>query len=94
MPFALNRATAFISPTKTLEYLAAGKPVVSTPIADVCAEFSDAVIIANGSEAFIAGVRSALSPSPVRIARGLEHARARTWDSIAARMLNDIASLT
>jgi UDP-galactopyranose mutase len=30
MPFALNEATRYISPTKTLEYLAAGKPVVST----------------------------------------------------------------
>lgn len=35
MPFALNAATRYISPTKTLEYLAAGLPVVSTPIADV-----------------------------------------------------------
>jgi UDP-galactopyranose mutase len=35
MPFALNAATKFISPTKTLEYLAAGRPVISTPIADV-----------------------------------------------------------
>ena len=35
MPFALNDATRFISPTKTPEYLAAGVPVVSTPIADV-----------------------------------------------------------
>src|SRR5437764_9729166 len=35
MPFALNEATRFISPTKTPEYLAAGKPVVSTPIEDV-----------------------------------------------------------
>ncbi len=35
LPFALNEATRFISPTKTLEYLAAGKPVISTPIADV-----------------------------------------------------------
>ena len=35
MPFALNAATRFISPTKTPEYLAAGMPVVSTPIADV-----------------------------------------------------------
>jgi UDP-galactopyranose mutase len=35
MPFALNAATRFISPTKTLEYLAGGKPVVSTPIHDV-----------------------------------------------------------
>jgi len=35
MPFAINEATRFISPTKTPEYLAAGKPVVSTPIHDV-----------------------------------------------------------
>src|SRR4029079_16822802 len=37
LPFALNDATRFISPTKTPEYLPAGKPVVSTPIRDVAA---------------------------------------------------------
>ncbi|MGZ8259118.1 MAG: glycosyltransferase, partial [Caldimonas sp.] len=41
MPFALNESTEFISPTKTLEYMAAGKPVVSTPIHDVKAMFGD-----------------------------------------------------
>ena len=35
MPFAINEATRYISPTKTPEYLAAGRPVVSTPIVDV-----------------------------------------------------------
>ena len=35
MPFAMNESTQFISPTKTPEYLAGGKPVVSTPIKDV-----------------------------------------------------------
>jgi glycosyltransferase involved in cell wall biosynthesis len=35
MPFALNDATRFISPTKTPEYLAAGKPVVSSAVRDV-----------------------------------------------------------
>src|SRR6266404_7449937 len=35
MPFAMNESTQFISPTKTPEYLAGGKPVVSTPIRDV-----------------------------------------------------------
>ena len=49
MPFALNASTRFISPTKTPEYLAAGLPVVSTPIADVVAQYGacDAVRIAN-----------------------------------------------
>src|SRR3546814_18970595 len=35
MPFAINEATRFISPTKTPEYLAGGRPVVSTPITEV-----------------------------------------------------------
>jgi glycosyltransferase involved in cell wall biosynthesis len=35
MPFALNEATRYISPTKTPEFLAAGLPVVSTAIVDV-----------------------------------------------------------
>lgn len=41
MPFAKNDATKFISPTKTLEYLAAGKPVVSTSIRDVVRPYGD-----------------------------------------------------
>jgi len=41
MPFALNEATRYISPTKTLEYLAAGKPVVSTPIHDVVRPYGE-----------------------------------------------------
>ncbi len=39
MPFAINAATRFISPTKTPEYLAAGLPVVSTPITDVVRQY-------------------------------------------------------
>ena len=41
MPFAINEATRFISPTKTPEYLAAGKPVVSTPVTDVVRHYGD-----------------------------------------------------
>jgi glycosyltransferase involved in cell wall biosynthesis len=41
MPFAINEATRFISPTKTPEFLAAGVPVVSTPIADVVRPYGD-----------------------------------------------------
>jgi UDP-galactopyranose mutase len=93
MPFARNRATEFISPTKTLEYFAAGKPVVSTSIADVVAEFADTVYVADGAAAFAAAAREALRAEPRRIARGIEHARARTWDAIAQRMLDAVASL-
>jgi len=45
MPFALNDSTKYISPTKTLEYMAAGKPIISTAIADVVRDYSDAVQI-------------------------------------------------
>jgi UDP-galactopyranose mutase len=41
IPFALNRATQFISPTKTPEYLAGGKPVVSTAIRDVVRPYGE-----------------------------------------------------
>lgn len=45
MPFALNEATRFISPTKTLEYLAAGKPIVSTAIRDVVSPYGESKLV-------------------------------------------------
>jgi glycosyltransferase involved in cell wall biosynthesis len=52
MPFAANAATRAISPTKTPEYLAAGLPVVSTPIADVIADYGTVVHVAESAQAF------------------------------------------
>lgn len=51
MPFALNNATRFISPTKTPEYLAAGLPVISTPITDVVSLYGDAGLVEIASTA-------------------------------------------
>lgn len=66
MPFAINEATRFISPTKTPEYLAAGIPVVSTPITDVVAAYGklDAVKIAATPAEFIAACEAALTLKP------------------------------
>ena len=63
MPFAINDSTKFISPTKTPEYLAGGRPVVSTPITDVIRHYSDleAVFIAGGEAAFIEACEKALA---------------------------------
>jgi UDP-galactopyranose mutase len=63
MPFAINESTKFISPTKTPEYLAGGRPVVSTPITDVIRHYGDleSVFIADGAEAFIKGCEQALA---------------------------------
>ncbi|HEX8277449.1 MAG TPA: UDP-galactopyranose mutase [Segetibacter sp.] len=56
IPFAINDSTKFISPTKTPEYLAAGVPVVSTPIRDVVKPYGEKGIvkIASTAEEFVA----------------------------------------
>ncbi|HVG26242.1 MAG TPA: glycosyltransferase [Acidobacteriaceae bacterium] len=51
LPFAQNASTRFISPTKTPEYLAAGKPVVSTPIRDVVKPYGDMGLVEIGANA-------------------------------------------
>lgn len=62
MPFAINEATRFISPTKTPEYMAAGLPVVSTPIRDVVRPYGEEglVRIASTAAEFVAAVGEAL----------------------------------
>jgi glycosyltransferase involved in cell wall biosynthesis len=62
MPFALNDATRFISPTKTPEFLAAGLPVVSTAVRDVVRSYgADGLVeIAAGPGEFAAALGRAL----------------------------------
>ncbi len=62
MPFAINESTKFISPTKTPEYLAAGKCVVSTPIRDVVRPYGEQnlVSIASTAEEFVAAAEKIL----------------------------------
>lgn len=45
LPFARNESTRFISPTKTPEYLAGGKPVISTSIADVVMSYGEKELV-------------------------------------------------
>ena len=53
LPFALNDATRFISPTKTLEYMASGRPSVSTGIRDVVESYGKVVTIRDDAEGFV-----------------------------------------
>ena len=64
MPFALNDATRAISPTKTLEFLAGGKPVVSTPVADVVELYGAVTSIAETPDDFVAAIDDILAWSP------------------------------
>lgn len=87
LPFALNEATRLISPTKTLEYLAGGKPVVSTPIRDVVSLYASAVRVGSTAEDFVAAVEAALAESPAALADWRSRAKALvdgcTWDGTA-----------
>jgi UDP-galactopyranose mutase len=63
MPFALNDATRFISPTKTPEFLSAGLPVVSTPVRDVVRPYGDLGLarIASTADEFVAACDQAMA---------------------------------
>lgn len=93
MPFALNEATEFINPTKTLEYMAARKPIVSTAVADVVRSFTPIVRIGKSTAEFItlAG-RVARNPDLVLLAEGLRKAQGASWETIVGSMQTLIAA--
>ncbi|HYE88079.1 MAG TPA: glycosyltransferase [Vicinamibacterales bacterium] len=81
--FARNEATRFISPTKTPEYLAAGKPVVSTSIRDVVNPYEELglVRIADSVTDFVRACEGALTEEPAtRRARADAFLRTTSWD--------------
>lgn len=88
MPFAKNDATRFISPTKTLEYLAAGKAVVSTSIADVVKPYGERglVRIADEAFAFTAAIDAALDAPPEECAKRDAFLARTSWDRTWAEM--------
>lgn len=87
MPFALNEATRYINPTKTLEYMAAGKSIVSTAVPDVVRNFTPVVAVANSTEEFIEAARRAVaSPDIGHIADGIARAEVSSWESTVAAM--------
>ena len=90
MPFALNAATRSISPTKTLEYMAARRPVVSTAVPDVVASWPGAVRVAEGAGGFAAAAAELLAePATARAERERRQdgfVAANGWDRIAGEM--------
>ena len=84
MPFALNDATKFISPTKTLEYMAAGRPIISTAIRDVVREYADTVAIVDSPASFRAAVERALAASSAPDYQTILNNT--SWDATAERM--------
>ena len=97
LPFARNESTRFISPTKTLEYMAAEKPIVSTPIHDVMSLYGDSVSIAGTAKEFLVACEAALTEGAtnrrLRIERMREHVSDCTWDRTARDIHTEIKAV-
>jgi UDP-galactopyranose mutase len=99
MPFAMNESTQFISPTKTPEYLAGGKPVVSTPVKDVVRHYGnlEGVQIAGDAESFVAACETSLelarNPESGWLAEADLMLSASSWDTTQARIAGLVAEL-
>jgi UDP-galactopyranose mutase len=84
LPFARNESTRFISPTKTPEYMAAGKPIVSTSIADVVRPYGQRgfVRIADDVDTFVAACEAAMREDPAARMQAFDaYLKHLSWDS-------------
>jgi glycosyltransferase involved in cell wall biosynthesis len=97
MPFAINESTRYISPTKTPEYLAGGRPVVSTPIRDVVSGYGDSgvVAIADSADGFITAIEAALKMKAQGTVTALadQALAGMSWDKTCATMKEQIECL-
>jgi UDP-galactopyranose mutase len=97
LPFALNKSTEYISPTKTLEYMAAEKMMVSTPITDVAQPYGKIAWIADSPKAFATACEEAMNVSEEERARRVQAMRGvlvqTSWDKTAEAM-RDIITRT
>jgi len=94
IPFAMNESTKFISPTKTPEYLAAGKPVISTPIRDVVRPYGDKklVHIVSTADEFIAAAQKELRKRSREgwLQKVDEFLAGNSWDRTWTKMVHNI----
>lgn len=95
LPFARNESTRFISPTKTPEYLAAGKPVVSTSIRDVVRPYGEngLVEIADTVTDFVAAVEKVMNRNPDEsgwLNQVDDFLAQNSWDSTWSQMMQTI----
>jgi glycosyltransferase involved in cell wall biosynthesis len=96
LPFARNQATRFISPTKTPEYLAAGRPVVSTSIPDVVRPYGELELarIADAPNDFVEAIRAALcEPVAAWLPRADSFLAGNSWDATWARISDHVQTV-
>ena len=89
MPFAMNASTQFINPTKGLEYMATGRPIISTPVKDVVRQWSDIITIVKTTEEFIQAAEKFLNEDTLRsekVEKGLALSATCGWDNTVKSM--------
>jgi glycosyltransferase involved in cell wall biosynthesis len=92
IPFKVDKLTEAVSPIKLFEYMAGGKPIVSTPLPE-CAKYAP-VRVAGTTAQFLDGIEWALGPG-----RGEDHrqslqacARQNTWSARVRGVLDLLAA--
>jgi len=93
VPFDRSQVSRAANPVKIYEYLALGKPVVSTPVADTDS-FEGLVRVGRDADEIVAHLRAALAEGDAHADRRVAFARANSWDARAADYVSFIASLT
>lgn len=83
IPFMQNDLTKMLSPTKTLEYFAAGCPVASTPIPDMVADFAGLVHFGETADELVVAIEKALKDETKKLR---EAALAHSWEKTVASM--------
>ena len=90
MPFNQGESTRYISPTKTLEFMAARKTIVSTPIPDIQAQYHDVIALGTGAVEFADQINNLLNESTknraLRLRNEQQFIRATSWDKTAEKM--------
>ncbi|MBF4494179.1 glycosyltransferase [Flavobacterium sp. MR2016-29] len=96
MPFAINDATKYISPTKTLEYMAAGKPIISTKIHDVERDYSNCVSLVENADKFTDAITSLFDKRATSSLQAKYHEilKNTSWDATAEKMQSIIKEFT
>jgi glycosyltransferase involved in cell wall biosynthesis len=92
MPWRQNRWIDACNPVKLKEYLALGKPIVSTPFAELD-HYDDLVYRAHTAQEFADMIRRAIAEDcPEKRARRRERVRTATWDRKAEAVMNELFS--
>lgn len=96
IPFALNDATKYISPTKTLEYMAAGKPIISTKITDVVRDYGTCISLIETADEFCEAI-TFLSDETNRIPLEMQYQKIlqkTSWNATTDKMKLIIETLS